>query len=376
MSWKMGPDGYEEKDDDDGIDVLPSNGTQQPRAGNRTKGKPFGGLRKMKAIPVVPLTIKEWLARDLPPPDRILGEWLTTTSRVYVSADTGLGKTSLLMAVAVHCGAGLSFLRWRSHRPARVLFIDGEMSRRLLKKRIEEAVARLGVEPENVLFLSREDIEDFPPLNTPEGMQWLLQFVADKGVDLIIFDNIMALLVGDQKDELSWNAILLLLSELTKRNIGQLWIDHTGHDATRGYGSKTKQWRMDTTIHLTAVPRDDTDISFMLEFRKARERTPETRADFENMTIALIDDAWIEEGSKRQPGNPSTQEASVLRVFDDLLCGSDVVIHNGRRAIHNDVWKAECIRKGLVSDRTFDTHRRLLAGKDLIACDGELSWKP
>jgi hypothetical protein len=297
----------------------------------------------------IPLTIAEWKARDLPPPDRLLGEWLTTTSRVYLSADTGLGKTSLSMAIAMHCGAGLDFLRWRCHRRTQVLYVDGEMSRRLLKRRIDEAEARLGTTSLGARFLSREDIEDFPPLNTPAGLAFLTHLIESfGGIDLIIFDNIMALLVGDQKDELSWNAVLPLLSALTKRDIGQLWIDHTGHDATRGYGSKTKQWRMDTAIHLAAVERADTDISFALEFRKARERTPETRADFEDATISLIDDQWLEEGGRRQPGKASGQELSVLAVFDDLLCSTNVVTHKGRRAVHSDAWRDECLRRGLL----------------------------
>jgi hypothetical protein len=336
------------------------------------------GFHDMDATSLsVPLTVAEWKARDLPPPDRLLGEWLTTTSRVYMSADTGLGKTSLSMAIAMHCGAGLDFLRWRCHRRTRVLYIDGEMSRRLLKRRINEAEVRLGATSLGARFLSKEDIEDFPPLNTPTGLAFLTHLIDSfGGIDLIIFDNIMALLVGDQKDELSWNAVLPLLSALTKRDIGQLWIDHTGHDASRGYGSKTKQWRMDTSIHLAAVERANTDISFTLEFRKARERTPETRADFENTTISLIDDQWMEEGGRRQPGKPSTQEASVLRVLDELLCSSNVVTHKGRRAVHSESWKAECLRRALATSHTFSTYRSRLAGKDLIACDGELSWKP
>jgi hypothetical protein len=38
------------------------------------------------------LTIAEWLERDLPPADPVLGHWLTTTSRVLLTAPTGLGK--------------------------------------------------------------------------------------------------------------------------------------------------------------------------------------------------------------------------------------------------------------------------------------------
>jgi hypothetical protein len=334
------------------------------------------GWHTMKDNPVL-VPLEEWLSRDLPLPDRILGEWLTTTSRVYISADTGLGKTSLTLAIAVHCGAGLEFLRWRCHRRARVLFIDGEMSRRLLKRRIHEAVTRLGVRPEGALFLSREDIEGFPPLNTPAGILWLLQFVADLGgIDLIIFDNVMALLEGDQKDEVSWNAVLPLVSELTKRNIGQVWIDHTGHDATRGYGSKTKQWRMDTVIHLTAVERADTDISFTLEFRKARERTPETRADFESITVSLIEDQWLEDGAGRRQGKPSRQELSVLEVLNELIGGSNVVTHKGHRAVNSEIWKEECLRRGLLPNHhAFRACRSHLVQKNLIECDGELAWK-
>jgi len=326
----------------------------------------------------VPLTVDEWRTRDLPPPDRLIGEWFTTTSRVYMSADTGLGKTSLSMALGVHSGAGLDFLRWRVHRQARILYIDGEMSRRLFRRRINEAVARLGV-PTKTRFLSKEDFpEDFPPLNTQAGLAFLLQLIEYiGGVDGIMFDNVMALLVGDQKEELTWNAVLPLVSELTKRSIGQLWIDHTGHDATRGYGSKTKQWRMDTVIHLTAIAHADTDISFELKFHKARERTPETRADFEDVIISLVDNQWLEEGGRRQPGKPSAQEASVLRVFDELLCGSNVVNHKGRRAVHTDPWTEECLRQGVVpSAHVFRTCRSRLVHKNLIQCDGELVWKP
>ena len=45
------------------------------------------------------LTLAEWLERDLPVADPILGHWLTTTSRVLLTAPTGLGKTMLGVSV-------------------------------------------------------------------------------------------------------------------------------------------------------------------------------------------------------------------------------------------------------------------------------------
>ena len=65
------------------------------------------------------------------------------------------------------------------------------------------------------------------------------------------------------------------VKSLTKRNIGQLWIHHTGLDESRGYGDKTKEWQLDAVMHLTRKKRADTDVSFDLTFQKKRECTPD-----------------------------------------------------------------------------------------------------
>src|SRR5450631_3158315 len=60
-------------------------GRARRREGSRTG--PRGGERSR-----IPLTIEEWLARDdLAEPDRLIGEWFTTTSRVLRNEPTGIG---------------------------------------------------------------------------------------------------------------------------------------------------------------------------------------------------------------------------------------------------------------------------------------------
>jgi hypothetical protein len=88
--------------------------------------------------------------------------------------------------------------------------------------------------------------------------------------------------------------------------IGQAWLHHTGHDEKKSYGTKTREWQMDTVLFGEKVERPDTDVSFKLEFRKARERTPQTRADFADITVALVDNTWTYNnldggGAKMQP---------------------------------------------------------------------------
>ena len=79
---------------------------------------------------------------------------------------------------------------------------------------------------------------------------------------------------------------------LTKRQIGQLWFHHTGHDETRSYGSKAKEWQMDTVIVMEGTKAEDADVAFTLKFTKARMRTPDNKADFEDVTLMLTGTTW------------------------------------------------------------------------------------
>jgi len=112
------------------------------------------------------------------------------------------------------------------------------------------------------------------------------------GCDFVIFDNVMSLISGSMVDEEAWAQTLPWVKSLTKRGIGQLWVHHTGHDETKAYGTKTREWQMDVVIHLTKVERANTDVSFNLEFRKARERRPDNREDFQPVNIVLVNDRW------------------------------------------------------------------------------------
>jgi hypothetical protein len=94
------------------------------------------------------LSAGAWCDRDLAPLDRLMGEWLSTTCRVMLVAQTGIGKTNLALAIAFGLADGSGFLHWRGMRSARVLFIDGEMSRRLMRSRIADAARRHGSIPE------------------------------------------------------------------------------------------------------------------------------------------------------------------------------------------------------------------------------------
>jgi hypothetical protein len=201
-------------------------------------------------------------------------------------------------------------------------------------------------------------------------------------VELIIFDNIMSLVAGDMKDEEGWRQTLPFQHSLTRRKIGHLWLHHTGHDETKSYGTKTREWQMDTMLFGSRIERPDTDVSIKLEFRKARERRPENRADFAEISVALVDDEWIysspEGGSKTKPSPLGQKFLNALR---NALAGDDAAMSGGFRRVHQDAWKRECFALGILdrdkehSARTlFPKHKRELIACNQIACSETRAW--
>jgi hypothetical protein len=265
------------------------------------------------------LTLAYWLSRDLPAPDFLFGEVISTTSRLMLVGPTGLGKTHIGLAVAVALVAGLKFLHWCVPAPRRVLYIDGEMSRRLMRARLEDAVRRAGCPSDAGLFIvSREDWPNMPPLNTEAGQKFIDAIIEAVKPALIIFDNIQSLLAGDMKDEEGWAQLLPWVRDLTLRHIGQVWVHHTGHDETHAYGTKTREWQLDTVALMERVDRPDLDIAFKLTFPKARERTPDNRSDFEPTIITLAADRWSSERGEQVKAKRPTKDHA-LELLQDAI---------------------------------------------------------
>jgi hypothetical protein len=257
------------------------------------------------------------------------------------------------------------------------------MSARLLKQRVADVARRLGAEPDGFFALSHEDIEGWAPLNTPAGQACIDRLLARLGgVDLVIFDSVMCLTTGDMKDEESWQQTMPWVRTLTRRGIGQIWIHHTGHDESRLYGTSTRVWQMDSLALLESVSRKDTDVSFSLRFVKARERTPATRADFQDVSIALVNDTWEHDAAEStRPGHVSPKGLKYLEALRNAISSSKSKVQD-RPAATNDHWRAECITLGLIDTKSkegtaralFSKYRLELIAANRIACAGDLSW--
>jgi len=288
------------------------------------------------------------------------------------------------MGLGIWAAAGAGFLHWPSVRPARVLFIDGEMSRRLLQQRLIDEANRLGLTPEGFHILSHEDVENFRPLNTPEGQAFIEDIIKRiDGLDLILFDNVMSLLAGNMKDTEQWAETMPWVRSLTQRCIGQIWMHHTNED-NQTYGDKTREWQMDTVILGEEVKRPDTDLSFQLRFQKARERTPANREAFFDTKVALVNDKWetapAEQRVKVKPPSPQA-----MKFFDALVnatIGNEANKMFGCPAASLKSWQAECFKIGLLDKDNkpqntyslFSKNKLELITANWIAANDTMAW--
>ena len=333
------------------------------------------------------LTLTSWLARDLPKPDFLLGELLSTTARGELIGPTGLGKTNWLIALGLAVADGVNFLHWRgSGCLKRVLYVDGEMSRRLAKQRLVDAVRRHGGKPETFFYFNREDFPDLQPLNTEKGQHFLNRIIEGcGGCDLLILDNVQALLVGDMKDEEPWQLTLPWVRDLTRRSIGQLWAHHTGHDESHGYGTKTREWQLDTVALMEQVERPGADIAFQISFPKARERTPDNRPDFEPAVVTLSGDTWISEHGNIAAGKPKAQDRALSLLIDAVARHGEIppasaYIPPDTLVVPIGLWRRACAL-GCVSEgdekatrRAFERAAKRLLELGRIGKHGEFVW--
>jgi AAA domain len=316
------------------------------------------------------LSASSWLTRELPTVDRLLGDFLTTTTRGFIIGRTGLGKTMLGLAAAMGAAFGTGFLHWRSSRPARIVYLDGEMPRELLIERIQDAARRIGRSNllGNLMVFSIEDAEEiaerFPmlgmmeALNTEPGHDFVKRLVKMLKPDAIIFDNVQSLLAGVQKEEETWIGALPIFQWLTKQRVGQLWFDHTGHEGVRQYGSVVKGWRSDTLGLMAPLPDDqqqaDGELAFTLSFEhpgKARRRTPKNWQDFAPHIIRLREDEWTSEQVDKATGCCGGSFGKVppsRAIFHSALI--DAISHAGTRPGETTMlaWEGECVRRGLI----------------------------
>jgi hypothetical protein len=92
--------------------------------------------------------------------------------------------------------------------------------------------------------------------------------------------------------------------------IAQIWVHHTGWDASRGFGTKTREWQFDTVLLLGADTDRDADVeakvdgedTILMHFTKNRMKTPENRSGYDAYRLVKGDTGIRTVGEPLQDG--------------------------------------------------------------------------
>jgi Bifunctional DNA primase/polymerase, N-terminal/AAA domain len=335
------------------------------------------------------LSLDAWRDLETPRQTRYLGDLVTSASRLFLIGATGLGKTQLAHGMACGIASGHGFLHWACDRASRVLIVDGEMSTRLIKERLADAERRHGhpIPSGNLTMFAMDRAEDTAkrhphlgkpgPLNKPAGQDFMVNLIKDLRPHVVIFDNLMSLVVGDQTTETPWSETQPLVMFLKRSGIAQVWMDHTGNDRSRQYGSSTKRWSVDSAGMLTEDGKPDPEgnrISFKLSFDaphgKARERCKANWQDFATYSVTMEGDVWSSvrvtkddfadaKAAAKGPGTPKPFAVA----WHDALAN---LVRPDKETVTRDEWMAEGVRLNLteaVEDGDTTKEREAKRGK-------------
>jgi hypothetical protein len=330
---------------------------------------------------------------------------------MFIVGPTGVGKTMLLMAMAGGMITGRGFLNWRADRPSKVLFIDGEMPLRRLRERMELLQGQLQLpDLPNLHYVSWQEAHLLPlptddkekkdkdkkddavtprwaHLNTPEGQAFVLKLCDLIQPDVVFLDNVQALVAGDMTTEMPWNETTPFVLELTRRQICQIWADHTGHDTSHQYGSDRKRWAFDTSLIAKEAPREDSDLALAISFLKNRNRTPENGKEYEHCIIRLRNGEWTTDGLRPDaPGRPqpTKNERVALKMLDEAMQAfgfmAPVFDGNEGQVVRVEDWRTyfyDHAKPGEDADtkrKAFGRARDALLAKQLIGSTANMIW--
>lgn len=241
---------------------------------------------------IVAKNLDQFLQMNLPPRENLLDPWLPKGGICMVYAKRGVGKTYFALEVAIAVAYGGQFLSFEASKPARVLYIDGEMPANVMQERLAGIVRRLQLnEISDSLCIVTPDLQhDFmPDLSTSSGQETIRQDT-DKA-DLIIVDNISTLGGGGKENEAeSWLPFQQWALGLRRQGKSVLFIHHAGKNGAQR-GTSKREDILDTVIVLKH-PSDYEPTSgtcFEIHFEKARSMYGDS---VKPIACWLIDEGW------------------------------------------------------------------------------------
>lgn len=208
---------------------------------------------------------------ELPPRVLFLGTDFYQGSRIYIDGYSGAGKSMLLLGIAQAIAAGSPFCGWRrGNKPSVVLFLDYEMGREELQKRLRFfqhpnlfAVSfddpQLDSDDESASAAKAKRVKwdgGLPAVDTPLGQKLVENLIRATGATTVIIDNLYAACDGDLLGGASTRGgfqahevLVPWARRMSKAGVQTIWVQHSNEQGSP-YGDKRLNRQMYLHLHV------------------------------------------------------------------------------------------------------------------------------
>lgn len=203
---------------------------------------------------------EDWIVEPLIPARRL----------VALYSPPKVGKSLLMLELAVHISRGTEVLGVRPDRPRRVLYVDFENDPR---GDIRERLEAMGFGAKDLAELKYMSFPMLAALDTRQGGEQLVAAVSVYGAEVVVIDTISRAVAGEENENDTWLNFYRHTGRMLKAaGVALVRLDHTGKDETRGQrGGSAKSGDVDMVWRMSKV----TDTTFRLDCEATRLKTVE-----------------------------------------------------------------------------------------------------
>jgi AAA domain len=195
-------------------------------------------------------TEQEWIHNPLLPARRL----------VAIYSAPKIGKSLLMLEMAVTLSRGEQFLGHTPSKRYRVLYVDYENDP---LGDIRTRLQAMEYSPDDLDYLDYLSFPTMAALNSPQGAAELLAAVNAYGSEVVVIDTISRAIEGEENSNDTWLAFYLHTGlQLKQLGVAMIRLDHSGKDESKGMrGGSAKAGDVDAVWLLTRI----TDSSLRLE---------------------------------------------------------------------------------------------------------------
>ena len=228
------------------------------------------------------VTFPELKSVGIPPRHKIIGDWFCEADLGFIFAPRGLGKTWFSLGLATAITGKATFGPWTVHDHAPVLYVDGEMPCETLEQRM----AGMGAD-EELMVLNHEGLFHTTGkvlnLTDPEAQDSITRLCLQRGIKVLILDNLSCLFTGIRENEAdAWEAVLPWLLTLRRHRVAVIIVAHSGRDGKNMRGTSRREDAAFTVIRLDEVSDNGAErkhgARFISRFTKDRNSKVEQPA--------------------------------------------------------------------------------------------------